>query len=116
MPTSAVLVRALKPCAAYSTTNMIAEEPISPTMIGFDPATSAGNMNLTRMKPAKPSPISEAKPRQRATAITATANSTVKTISGVRRSKSENWYWAGWSSTGGTRISLITCPTSTPEE
>ena len=27
-------------------------------------------MNFTRMKPAKPRPISEAKPRQRATAIT----------------------------------------------
>jgi hypothetical protein len=40
----------------------------------------------------------------------------VKTISGVRRSKSANWYWAGWPSTGGTRVSLITCPTSTPEE
>ena len=78
VPTSAVLVRALKPCAAYSTTNMMAEDPISPTMIGFDPATRAGNMNLTRMNPANASPISEANPRQRATAITAIANITVK--------------------------------------
>ena len=116
VPTSAVLVRALKPWVAYSTTNMMAEEPISPTMIGFDPATSAGNMNFTRMKPANARPISEAKPRHRATAITTRAKSTVKTINGVRRSKSENWYSAGWSSAGGTRIRMITCPTLTPEE
>ena len=73
-------------------------------------------MNLTRMKPAKPRPISEAKPRQRATTITTAAKSAAKTISGTRRSKSENWYWAGWPSAGGTRISLITCPTLTPDE
>ena len=98
VPTRAVLVRALKPWAAYSTTNMIAEDPISATMTGFDPATRAGNMNLTRMNPANASPISEANPRHRATATTATAKITVSTINGVRRSKSANWYWAGWSS------------------
>ena len=39
-------------------------------MIGLEPATSAGNMNFTKMKPANPRPISEANPRHRATAIT----------------------------------------------
>ena len=73
-------------------------------------------MNLTRMNPANTRPISEANPRQRATATTAIAKITVSTINGVRRSKSANWYWAGWSSIAGTRVSLITWPTSTPEE
>ena len=80
------------------------------------PATSAGNMNLTRMKAAKPRPISDANPRQRATAITTAAKIRANAISGTRRSKSENWYWAGWPSAGGTRTSLTTCPTLTPDE
>ena len=74
---------------------MMAEEPISPTMIGLEPATRAGNMNFTRMKPAKPSPSSAANPRQRATKMTAAAKTRVMTSSGTRRSKSENWYCAG---------------------
>ena len=73
-------------------------------------------MNLTRMKAAKTSPSSAANPRQRATAITTAAKISAIAISGERRSKSENWYWAGWPSAGGIRTSLITCPTSTPEE
>ena len=52
---------------------MIADEPIRPMRIGFSPATSAGNMNLTRMNAANPSPTSEANPRQRATATTTRA-------------------------------------------
>ena len=73
-------------------------------------------MNLIKMNPANASPISEAKPRHRATATTATAKITVSTINGVRRSKSANWNCAGWSSIGGTRVSLTTWSTSTPEE
>ena len=38
------------------------------------------------------------------------------TSSGILRSKSENWYCAGWSAEGGIRTSLITWPTLTPEE
>ena len=72
-------------------------------------------MNLTRMKPAKPSPTSAANPRQRATAMTTSAKTSVITSSGVRRSKSENWYCAGWPSDGGMRISLTPWPTLAPE-
>ena len=59
------------------------------------PRSAPGNMNVTMMKPANPSPISEAKPRQRATTITTAAKSKPNTSSGVPRSKSENWYCAG---------------------
>ena len=79
---------------------MIAELPISPISSGLEPLTSAGNMNFTRMKPAKPRPSRAAKPRQRATKITAAAKAMVMTSSGTRRSKSESWYCAGWPSGG----------------
>ncbi len=69
---------------------MMAAEPISPIRIGFDPTTRAGNMNLIRMNPAKARPISEAKPRHRATATTSTAKIRAKTANGTVRSKSEN--------------------------
>ena len=105
VPSNAVVVRAEKPWAAYRVTNMMADEPISPTAIGFVPTTSAGNMNLIKMKPAKTSPSSAANPRQRATAITATANRIAMTANGERRSKSENWYCAGCPSVGGIRTS-----------
>ena len=49
---------------------MIAELPINPTAAGWMPLTRAGNMNLTRMKPANPRPSRAAKPRHRATKIT----------------------------------------------
>ena len=68
----------------------------------------------TRMKPAKPSPSSAAKPRQRATTITTAAKISPTTSSGVLRLKSENWYWAGWSPAGGTRTNLMTWPTFDP--
>ena len=93
---------------------MIAELPISPISSGLEPLTRAGNMNLTRMKPAKPRPSRAAKPRQRATKITAAAKTRVITSSGTRRSKSENWYCAGCPSSGGIRISVTRWPTSVP--
>jgi hypothetical protein len=71
---------------------MIADEPMSPTMIGLDPAMSAGNMNVARMKPAKANPSNAAKPRQRATTMTTAAKINPTTSSGVLRVKSENWY------------------------
>ncbi len=70
---------------------MIADDPTSPTSTGFDPLISAGNMKETRMIAAKPRPIREARPRHRATAITTATKISVITMSGVRRSKSENW-------------------------
>ena len=69
VPSSAVVVRAEKPCARYRTTNIIVEEPIRLTS-GEDPASSAGSMNLNRTAKAKPSPTSASSPRSRATAPT----------------------------------------------
>ena len=73
-------------------------------------------MNFTRMKPAKPRPSRAAKPRHRATMITAGAKATAMTINGMLRSKSENWYCAGCPSMGGIRIRVTRCPTSVPLE
>ncbi len=93
---------------------MMAELPTSPTSSGFAPLTRAGNMNLTRMKPANPSPSRAAKPRQRATKMTAAANTRVMTSSGTRRSKSENWYCAGCPSSGGIRTRVTRWPMLVP--
>ena len=91
VPISAVVVRAENPCAAYSTTNMIADEPTSPTSTGLWPTISAGNMNWVMMKPANARPTTAMAPRHRATATTATMNRTAKAIIGPVRWKSANW-------------------------
>ncbi|CPU67363.1 Uncharacterised protein [Mycobacteroides abscessus] len=88
VPSSAVDVRAVNPCATYSTTNMTSDDVTSATPSAFCPVRSAGSVNDVMTTNAPASPASAASPRHRATASTTTAYATARTPMGSPRSKS----------------------------
>jgi hypothetical protein len=67
---------------------MIADEPTSAYSNGDSPVSRPGSKNFPKIKKAKPRPTIAANPRNRATAMTTTANAAAITPSGSERSKS----------------------------
>ena len=80
VPASAADVLSETPCATYKTMNMITVDPASATAMPGLPTMIAGNMKPSSTHPATMSPMIAIKPRQRATASTATTNNTASTI------------------------------------
>lgn len=86
VPSSAAVVRSVKPCATYMTTSMMAAAAVRPTSRAGRPLSMAGSMKPRITANAKASPSSARSPRRLATPSTASAHSAARRPMGSARS------------------------------